>query len=137
MQELTPTLSNNISYAPRHSTKAVGLGHSIDHVKKRANWSLNSNTFQEFYYKPPSQEASSTKRGIESGPALAVPARCVRVLDCINLIVLASTKILVEMPYPFGVTADTATKLAPHTGRCTLVVAPVVPIIPLERGCFC
>lgn len=34
------------------STKAAELGHSIEQVKKHANWSLNSNTFEKFYYKP-------------------------------------------------------------------------------------
>ena len=42
------------------STKAVELGHSIQEVKKHANWSLNSNTFENFYYKPSSQTSSST-----------------------------------------------------------------------------
>ncbi|KAG1045554.1 hypothetical protein G6F43_011250 [Rhizopus delemar] len=42
------------------STKAVELGHSIQDVKKHANWSLNSNTFENFYYKPSSQTSTST-----------------------------------------------------------------------------
>ncbi|KAG1038842.1 hypothetical protein G6F43_012627 [Rhizopus delemar] len=42
------------------STKAVELGHSIQDVKKHANWSLTSNTFEKFYYKPSSQASSST-----------------------------------------------------------------------------
>jgi hypothetical protein len=42
------------------STKAVELGHSIQDVKKHANWSLNSNTFEKYYYKPSSQLSSST-----------------------------------------------------------------------------
>ncbi|KAG1140888.1 hypothetical protein G6F37_012907 [Rhizopus arrhizus] len=42
------------------STKAVELGHSIQDVKKHANWSLQSNTFEDFYYKPSSQASSST-----------------------------------------------------------------------------
>ncbi|KAG1455810.1 hypothetical protein G6F55_006855 [Rhizopus delemar] len=41
------------------STKAVELGHSIQDVKKHANWGLNSNTFEKFYYKPSSQVSSS------------------------------------------------------------------------------
>ncbi|KAG0848661.1 hypothetical protein G6F17_011455 [Rhizopus arrhizus] len=42
------------------STKAVELGHQIQDVKKHANWSLNSNTFEKYYYKPSSQASSST-----------------------------------------------------------------------------
>jgi integrase len=42
------------------STKAVEKGHSIDSVKEHAGWSLNSNTFEKFYYKPTNQESSST-----------------------------------------------------------------------------
>lgn len=42
------------------STKAVELGHSIQEVKKRANWSLNSNTFEQHYFKPSTQSSSST-----------------------------------------------------------------------------
>ncbi|KAG2192273.1 hypothetical protein INT47_003862, partial [Mucor saturninus] len=42
------------------STKAVELGHSIQDVKKHANWSLNSHTFEDFYYKPSSQTSTST-----------------------------------------------------------------------------
>jgi hypothetical protein len=42
------------------STKAVDLGHTIQDVKKHANWSLNSNTFENYYYKPPSQASVST-----------------------------------------------------------------------------
>ncbi|KAG1050452.1 hypothetical protein G6F43_007274 [Rhizopus delemar] len=34
------------------STKAVEKGHSIQAVKEHAGWSLNSNTFERFYYKP-------------------------------------------------------------------------------------
>lgn len=42
------------------STKAVELGHSIQEVKKHANWSLNSNTFEKHYFKPSTQPSSST-----------------------------------------------------------------------------
>ena len=42
------------------STKAVELGYSIQDVKKHVNWSLNSNTFENFYYKPSSQTSTST-----------------------------------------------------------------------------
>ncbi|KAG1449948.1 hypothetical protein G6F56_008491 [Rhizopus delemar] len=42
------------------STKAVELGHSIQEVKKHANWSLNSNTFEKHYFKPSTQSSSST-----------------------------------------------------------------------------
>ncbi|KAG0752110.1 hypothetical protein G6F33_007267 [Rhizopus arrhizus] len=42
------------------STKAVKLGYSIQDVKKHANWSLTSNTFEKFYYKPSSQLSSSS-----------------------------------------------------------------------------
>jgi hypothetical protein len=42
------------------STKAVELGHSIQDVKKHADWSLTSNTFEKFYYKPSSQLSSSS-----------------------------------------------------------------------------
>jgi hypothetical protein len=42
------------------STKAVELGYSIQDVKKHANWSLNSNTFEKYYYKPSSQLSTST-----------------------------------------------------------------------------
>src|SRR3972149_341629 len=52
------------------STKAVELGHSIQDVKKHANWSLNSNTFENFYYKPSSQTSTSTaiNNSISSSP---------------------------------------------------------------------
>ncbi|KAG1488932.1 hypothetical protein G6F46_001125 [Rhizopus delemar] len=42
------------------STKAVEKGHSIQAVKEHAGWSLNSNTFERFYYKPTNQDSSST-----------------------------------------------------------------------------
>jgi integrase len=42
------------------STKAVEKGHSIQAVKEHANWSLNSNTFEKFYYKPTTQDSSNT-----------------------------------------------------------------------------
>ncbi|KAG0821822.1 hypothetical protein G6F16_011833 [Rhizopus arrhizus] len=42
------------------STKAVELGYTIQDVKKHANWRLQSNTFEDFYYKPSSQASSST-----------------------------------------------------------------------------
>jgi hypothetical protein len=41
----------------------VELGHSIKDVKKHANWSLNSNAFEQYYYKPSSQSSSSTAIG--------------------------------------------------------------------------
>ncbi|KAG1169999.1 hypothetical protein G6F36_011988 [Rhizopus arrhizus] len=45
------------------STKAVEKGHSIQAVKKHAGWSLNSNTFERFYYKPTNQDSS--RDGVE------------------------------------------------------------------------
>jgi hypothetical protein len=42
------------------STKAVEKGHSIQAVMEHAGWSLNTNTFERFYYKPSAQESSST-----------------------------------------------------------------------------
>ena len=42
------------------STKAVELGHSVQDIKKHANWNLNSNTFEKLHYKPSSQSLSST-----------------------------------------------------------------------------
>lgn len=44
------------SISSASSIKAVELGHSIQDIKKYANWSLNSYTFEKFYYKPSSQE---------------------------------------------------------------------------------
>jgi hypothetical protein len=41
------------------STKAVEPGHTIQSVKKHANWSLNSDTFVKFYYKPSNQTSST------------------------------------------------------------------------------
>ncbi|KAG1617817.1 hypothetical protein G6F46_004388 [Rhizopus delemar] len=41
------------------STKAVELDHSIKDVKKYAKWSLNSNTFEQYNYKPSSQSSFS------------------------------------------------------------------------------
>lgn len=41
------------------STKAVELGNSIQAVKKHANWSLNSDTFEKYYFKPSSQQSST------------------------------------------------------------------------------
>lgn len=38
------------------STTAVELGNSVDKVKSYANWSLNSNTFERYYFKPPRQD---------------------------------------------------------------------------------
>ncbi|KAG1055392.1 hypothetical protein G6F43_002657 [Rhizopus delemar] len=43
------------------STKAVMLGIPIDQVKDHANWSLNSNTFEKFYYRPPRRRLRSTR----------------------------------------------------------------------------
>jgi hypothetical protein len=42
------------------NTKAVQNGHSIQAVKEHANWSLTSNTFERYYYKPTAQASSST-----------------------------------------------------------------------------
>ncbi|KAG1049829.1 hypothetical protein G6F43_007864 [Rhizopus delemar] len=41
------------------STKAVELDHSIKDVKKYAKWSLSSNTFEQYNYKPSPQSFSS------------------------------------------------------------------------------
>jgi hypothetical protein len=41
-------------------TKAVANGHSIQAVKEHANWSLSTNTFEKFYYKPVTQTSNST-----------------------------------------------------------------------------
>ncbi|OBZ83158.1 hypothetical protein A0J61_08792, partial [Choanephora cucurbitarum] len=43
------------------STKAVKKGSRIDKVKKHANWSLNTSTFEDYYYKPVGQLNESTK----------------------------------------------------------------------------
>ncbi|KAI9254083.1 hypothetical protein BY458DRAFT_481113 [Sporodiniella umbellata] len=40
-------------------TKAAELGNNIQAVKKHANWSLNSDTFEKFYFKPSSQKSST------------------------------------------------------------------------------
>ncbi|KAG1043465.1 hypothetical protein G6F43_011647 [Rhizopus delemar] len=37
------------------STKAVSLGMTIDEVKDHANWSRNSSTFENYYYRPRDQ----------------------------------------------------------------------------------
>ncbi|CEG78933.1 hypothetical protein RMATCC62417_13465 [Rhizopus microsporus] len=37
------------------STKAVSLGVPIEQVKLHANWSLTSNTFEDYYYRPRNQ----------------------------------------------------------------------------------
>ncbi|KAG1224241.1 hypothetical protein G6F35_004141 [Rhizopus arrhizus] len=42
------------------STKAVARGNTIQSVKKHANWSLNTNTFESFYYKPTAANSTST-----------------------------------------------------------------------------
>ncbi|KAG0805309.1 hypothetical protein G6F20_012009 [Rhizopus arrhizus] len=42
------------------STKAVMLGTPIDKVKEHANWSLKSNTFEKYYYKPHQRLHQST-----------------------------------------------------------------------------
>ncbi|CEJ01330.1 hypothetical protein RMCBS344292_15362 [Rhizopus microsporus] len=49
------------SIRPASSTKAVTMGSEIDQVKMHANWSLKSNTFENYYYKPHDQH----KRGRE------------------------------------------------------------------------
>ncbi|KAG1180686.1 hypothetical protein G6F71_000043 [Rhizopus microsporus] len=41
------------------STKAVSLGVTIEQIKLHANWSLSSNTFEDYYYRPRDQH----KRG--------------------------------------------------------------------------
>ena len=41
------------------STKAVSLGVPIEQIKLHANWSLTSNTFEDYYYRPRNQH----KRG--------------------------------------------------------------------------
>ena len=43
------------------STMAAELGNEIDKIKKHANWSLSTNTFERFYYKPPHQHVDSKK----------------------------------------------------------------------------
>ncbi|KAG1037308.1 hypothetical protein G6F43_012890 [Rhizopus delemar] len=54
------TLFQAHSIRAASSTKAVELGNSIQSVKKHANWSLTSNTFERYYFKPSSQQSSST-----------------------------------------------------------------------------
>ncbi|KAG1043393.1 hypothetical protein G6F43_011661 [Rhizopus delemar] len=49
------------------STKAVILGVPIDQVKDHANWSLNSNTFEKFYYRPPRRRLRSTTSSTNVG----------------------------------------------------------------------
>ena len=49
------------SIRPASSTKTVTMGSEIDQVKMHANWSLKSNTFENYYYKPHDQH----KRGRE------------------------------------------------------------------------
>ncbi|KAG2201426.1 hypothetical protein INT47_001475 [Mucor saturninus] len=39
------------------STKAVDLGMSFETVKDHANWSQNSSTFENYYYRPRDQHA--------------------------------------------------------------------------------
>jgi site-specific recombinase XerD len=41
------------------STKAVHRGSSIQAVKQHANWSLTSNTFERYHYKPTAQASTS------------------------------------------------------------------------------
>ena len=43
------------------STKAVEKGVDITRVKQHANWSLRSNTFEKYYFKPAAQQNNSTK----------------------------------------------------------------------------
>ncbi|KAG2201090.1 hypothetical protein INT47_010842 [Mucor saturninus] len=43
------------------STKVIQLGNFIQKVKSHANWSLNSNTFKKYYYKPVAQESLNTR----------------------------------------------------------------------------
>ncbi|CEJ01470.1 hypothetical protein RMCBS344292_15496 [Rhizopus microsporus] len=42
------------------STKAFQLGTGIQKIKQHAHWSLEANTSEEFYLKPPHQQANST-----------------------------------------------------------------------------
>jgi hypothetical protein len=42
------------------STKAFQLGTDIQKIKQHAHWSLEANTFERFYLKPPHQQADST-----------------------------------------------------------------------------
>ncbi|KAG1156291.1 hypothetical protein G6F37_007748 [Rhizopus arrhizus] len=45
------------------STKTIQLGFKVEEVKKHANWSLNSNTFEKYYYKPNNTDRISTTIG--------------------------------------------------------------------------
>ncbi|KAG1536178.1 hypothetical protein G6F49_013033 [Rhizopus delemar] len=42
------------------STKAIQLGFEINNVKTHANWSLTSNTFEKYYYKPNHKDKMET-----------------------------------------------------------------------------
>ncbi|KAG1379850.1 hypothetical protein G6F61_004572 [Rhizopus arrhizus] len=42
------------------SEKAIQKGNTIQSVKKHANWSLNTNIFENFYYKPVGTTSTST-----------------------------------------------------------------------------
>lgn len=48
------------SFRSASSTKAVQQGHTIQSVKQHANWSLKSNTFEKYYYKPIAQQNANT-----------------------------------------------------------------------------
>lgn len=41
-------------------TKIVGESYSIQAVKEHANWNLNINAFEKFYYKPMARSSSNT-----------------------------------------------------------------------------
>jgi hypothetical protein len=43
------------------STKAVEKGNSIQAINQHANWSLNYDTFEKYYYKPRAQDTTSIK----------------------------------------------------------------------------
>jgi hypothetical protein len=47
------------SFRTATSTKAIQEGHAIQDAKKHANWSLNSDTFKKFYYKPVAHASSN------------------------------------------------------------------------------
>lgn len=53
-------VSTPLSIRHIQSAQAVEKSHSIQAVKEHAGWSLNTNTFERFYYKPSAQESSST-----------------------------------------------------------------------------
>ena len=60
LSSIDPTQYKAHSICSASSTKAIEKVHSIQTVKEHANWSLNSNSFENFYYKPTAQQSSST-----------------------------------------------------------------------------